>query len=504
LTGGRVSGTIAAMMRFVLLLIFLMTLLVPLAADTPLGPRDVPPAFPAFAQVETHRIRILNVEGGPIQVSTDQGQTWQLVGRVTAPATASLPGYLASGYAPPSTIAATAIHGIRIRVGTLKSAYPKMINLVPREFTTTLKTFGGHTSGVSGIYTNIPSGTGIFRDLAPYVGNKVYLDNDALALLPVGYVPHLGDTLVIIVKRPANPLTQVVFVNHNKGDVTATYADGTSSVVTHVIKPLLGTGRFDGTSYTGVGAINTNHCGVITVSTAPITTSHLLEGQGAERRGGFQIEPAYHNSQSEEAGAPMILVVGIPGQKFQMSQEGRPPLFSGYFDLAWDRTAPRHSWIAEIQRGDGTPWLPMIQKIGMDPNAFHGVTAIRISRADPGDKIWLDAQAVDTAHQYLLAARHAAEQGKTPLQRGQITVRAADKSPRVQVVLFSVDGDMRAMTNKSPFQFTWDTADSPDGEYQIEVRAEDASGATLSVSGTEIWVDNTEVLHTHGPALASR
>ncbi len=491
------------MMRSASVLIFLLVVLMPLCADAPLGPRDVPPAFPAFARVETERIRVLNVQGGPVQVSTDAGRTWRLVGRVTAPATESLAGYLASGYAPPGTVAATAVHGIRIRVGGLSSAYPKMINLVPREFATTLKTFGGHTSGASGIYTNIPTGTGIFRDLSPYVGSRVYLDNDSLMPLPTGYVPRVGDTLAIVVKRPANPLTRVVFENRAGGDVTATYADGTGGVFTHVVKPLLGTGRFDGTSYTGVGALNTNHCGVITVSTAPISASHLLEGQGPERRGGFQIEPAYHNSQSEEAGAPMILVVGVPGRKFQMDQEGRPPLFSGYLDLAWDPQDPRHSWVADMQRGDGTPWLPMLQSIGLHPDAFRGVTALRLSRADPGDAAWLDAQATAAAHDYLIAARHQAEDGQTPLQRGQITVRAADRGRNVQMVAFSVDGVLKGLTNRPPYQFTWDTTDSPDGEYQIEVRAEDASGATLSVSGTEVWVDNTDVLHTH-PALASR
>ncbi len=483
------------MTRFVLAALVLLSLLVPLCADAPLGPRDVPPKFAPLARVETHRIRVLNVEGGPIQVSTDGGGTWRLVGRVTAPATQSLPGYLASGYAPPGTVAATAVHGIRIRVGGLNTAYPKMINLVPREFAITLKTFGGHTSGTSGIYTNIPSGTGIFRDLSPYVGNRVYLESDTTAPLPVGYVPHIGDTLTIVVRRPLNPLAQVVFQNHAGGNVTATYADGTGGVFTHVVKPLLGTGRFDGTSYTGVGAINTNHCGVITVSTAPVTTSHLLEGDGPERRGGFQIEPAYHNSQSEEAGAPMVLVVGVPGRKFQMDQEGRPPLFSGEFNLAWDGRDSRHSWVAQIQRGDGTPWLPMIQSLGFHPDAFRGVTALRLICADPGDDAWLDARASDAAQDYLAAARQEAEDGKTPIQRGRITIQAADRSRRAQFVAFYVDGVLKGITNQAPFAWTWDTSDSPDGEYLVEARAEDANGRALSSSGTKLWVDNAHALH---------
>lgn len=484
------------MMRSALTILALFLLALPLRADRPLGPRDVPPAFAHFAQVETHRIRVVNAADGPVQVSSDGGKIWQLVGRVTAPAVESLTGYLASGYAPPDTVAATAVHGLRIRVGDLKSAYPKMVNILPREFAQTLKTFGGFVAGNSGIYTNIPTGTGIFRELCPYVGNRVYLEGDTLTPLPVNYVPHIGDSLVIVVKRPANPLTQVVFENKTGGAVTATYADGATKVITHVIKPVLGTGRFDGTSYTGVGAINTNHCGVITVSTAPVSSSKLLEGQGAERRGGFQIEPAYHNSQSLEAGAPMILVVGIPGDKYAMSQEGRPPLFSGYFNLAWDPQDPKHSWRAEIQRGSDVSWTPMPAFVGSHPDALKGVTAIRLVCDDPGDDAWRTQRIAQAARDYREEARQMAEQGKTPIERGRLTIKASDNSPRTQVVAFLVDGDLKTITNQRPFNFVWNTEDSPDGEYVIEARAEDAAGNLVSTTRTRIWVDNTrEIAH---------
>ncbi len=171
---------------------------------------------------------------------------------------------------------------------TLSHAYASLINILPREFSQTPVRFGGHVSGLSGIYTNIPTGTAIFRDLAPFAGNPVFLEggDGRLSSLPLNYLPQEGDTLVIVVEAPINPLRQVVFENRAGGPVTATYADGTSRLVTHVLKAVTGVGRFDGTSYTGVGAINTNHSGVITVSTSPITTSTLLEGsrRGAARR----------------------------------------------------------------------------------------------------------------------------------------------------------------------------------------------------------------------------
>src|SRR5579875_658128 len=121
-------------MRFSTLLICFFLLALPLIADGPVGPRETPPQFAAVPDTEVFRIRIVNAADGAIQVSDDGGERWQLVGRVTAPATQSLMGYLASGYAPPSTVAATAVHGLRIRVGDLTSAYPLMINILPEEF----------------------------------------------------------------------------------------------------------------------------------------------------------------------------------------------------------------------------------------------------------------------------------------------------------------------------------------------------------------------------------
>ena len=104
-------------MRFAARLPYVLFFLLSLLPIFPVRADETPPVFPAFAQVETHRIRIVNSVDGAIQVSGDKGKTWHLIGRVTAPATQSLMGYSASGYAQPGTVAATAVHGLRIRVG---------------------------------------------------------------------------------------------------------------------------------------------------------------------------------------------------------------------------------------------------------------------------------------------------------------------------------------------------------------------------------------------------
>jgi hypothetical protein len=471
----------------------LLSVLLPLRADDPIGPRETPRQFAPFAQQESFRIRIVNAVDGGIQVSGDAGQTWQLIGRVIAPATKSLMGYLASGYAPLSTVAATAVHGIRIRVGDLSRAYPQMINILPREFSQTPVRFGGLISGESGIYTNIPTGTAIFRDLSPYAGNPVFLQGATgdLTPLPVGYTPHENDILVIVVKRPANPLRQVVFQNNAGGKVTATYADGTQQVVTTVIKPVLGVGRFDGTSYTGVGALNTNHMGVITVSTAPITTSKLLEGVGPERRGGFQIEPAYHNSQTDEAGAPQILVVGSPDKKRTPDQEGTPPLFQGYFNLAWDPADPTHSWRAEIQRSGDTTWSPVPMVIGNQPNALAGVTAVRLVKDASDDVDWRQSRIAAAVDAYQKQSLAAASSGKEEIIRGQKSISIGVTDARTKFIVFYVDGAFKAMSNTVPYTFNWNTSEIPDGEYVLEARAEDENTNLVTATRTKVWIDNS-------------
>ncbi len=477
------------------LLVFLFA--VPLHADGPVAPREVPPLLAPVAVLETHRIRVVNAVDGAVQVSLDKGQTWQLVGRVTAPATESLPGYLATGYSQVGTIAAAAVHGLRIRVGDTSHAYASLINILPREFSQTPVRFGGHVSGLSGIYTNIPTGTAIFRDLAPFAGSAVFLEGGygRLSALPLNYVPQEGDALVVVVERPLNPLRQVVFENRAGGDVTATYADGTRRVVTHVLKAVTGVGRFDGTSYTGVGAINTNHSGVVTVSTSPITTSTLLEGAGTERRGGFQIEPAYHNSQTDEAGAPSILVVGSMDKKRVPDQEGTPPLFHGEIGLAWDVNDLKHSWVAQIQRGgSGSPWLPMPALVGNQPLALLGVSAIRLIQAEGDSSAWREAHLAQAVQMYQTQARALARLGKTHVVRGHITLNATTTDRRTQFAQFYVDGAFKAMSNTRPFAFSWDTDTVPDGEYVVETRAEDGNANPITTSRTKIWVDNSQRL----------
>jgi hypothetical protein len=456
------------------------------------APNERPRDFTPFAQVETHRIRISNTVDGLVEVSDDQGKTWHQLGRVTAPATSSLMGYLASGYAPPGTIAATAVHGLRVRVGDTTTAYPKMVNILPREFAQTPNFFGGHVSGTSGIYTDIPTGTSIFRELSPYSGNAVMIQDahGILEDLPTNYEPKLGDVLVILVQEPTNPLVEVDFQNVQHGKVTAKYRDGTRDVVTTVLKPVYGVGRYDGTSYTGVGAINTSHTGVLTISTAPVSMSPLLEGTGPERRGGFQIMPSYHNSQSDEAWAPSAMVLGVKGQERRPDQEGMPPLFLGHFNLAWLPGDMDHSWRVEVQYAGKQEWRPMPRVIGSQPNALRKVTAVRVVRSAYGDHAWIAERIAKDVTAYHNQQMALARDGKIPTVRGRVTVPAGPLDAQTQFVAFFIDGVCRSIGNAKPFRYDWDTTDIADGEHEVEVRDEDINNNILTTARSFVWVDN--------------
>lgn len=468
---------------------------------------DQPPA----GVVEIHRLRVVNQKGGAIQASADRGATWTTVGRVTAPATLPTEGFVAAEYARPGEVAAVAVHGIRIRVSgddrTLHA--PLTLSLVPLEFGGPVNAgFGGHVPGFSGIRTDIPAGVGIFRDLAPYPGNPVLLESRGgrLSALPPDHKPSPGDILVLPVWRPANPLVRVVLENRVGGTVEGAFADGATRELARVVKPVQGVGRFDGTAYTGVGRLNTAHVGVVTVSTAPIDAA-LPEGQGKERRGGFQITPAWHNRRGQETGAPMMLelgAVGPDGKPMPPARllEGVAPLFRDGVSIAGDTP------VADCRIDDGD-WEPLPSVTGARLDAFtadacnerwkaagsarraqRGVTAFRLRLPERGPDTSARAIAAEerACQQRRLAA---ARRDRTPIVKGQYTIKVKPTNPaNVAYVRLSVDGAVKAFTNVAPFELEWDTTKVPDGEYVLQAEVLDATGAVLAISSQRVYVHN--------------
>lgn len=475
------------------------------------GVRAQAPA--ASPSVESHRLRIVNRRLGTIQVSTDGGETWQLVGRVTQPCTGASEGYIAAEYAARGTVAAVAVHGLRIRVSGEDPQLhaPLVLSIAPKEFSTDKPNYGygGHVAGMAGMKTDIPAGTSIFRELAPVAGNQVYLESRTRKLLPLpeDFQPKgQGEALVIPVMVPVKRLKEVIIENKLGGRVIGTFSGGETKQLTSVVRPVRGIGRFDGTSYTGLGRINTAHTGVITVSTAPIDT-RLPEGEGKERRGGFQISPVWHNNRTEEHDAPMMLLLGAMGEDGKPAPrrkdlEGTAPLFLEHIGLFGDAATVD----CRIDEGE---WEPLPAILGVRLDAFtgdgltelwkqerkartstRGVTAFRMRFAAPTSEA-LHAVAVATSETYRTTRLAEARANKIPVVSGSVTINPSVTDPtRVAYIRLTVDGTIKALKNFAPFVITWDTTRLPDGEYYIEIEALDASGAVLASTPRRVFVQN--------------
>ncbi|MDO8682755.1 MAG: Ig-like domain-containing protein [Armatimonadota bacterium] len=437
-------------------------------------------------------------------MSLDRGVSYTAVGRVIRPASTVVVSFPAAKYVPDSTVAATAIHGIRIKVGETKSGQsrePLSLSLVPKEFSRTPKGYGGHIAGSSGIYTDIPSGSAIFRAFAPFAGSRVYLQQPGgqLFSLSPNYKPSAGDALVVVVERPVKWPAWIEFENRTGGAVAAVYPNGSRERITEVLSPVSGVGRYDGTSYTGVGAINTNHGGVLTISTAPISTSPLLEGDGPERRGGFMIQPSFHAGTQ----GPRVNQVMVVGQENPAKPllEGKPPLFSGYFGLAFTPSDPENSYRTQIKI-DGDEWEDLPAITGKVDNAFSpaylmskfgkkraittGVTHIRVL-FPRFDREFLKAQLQKSKRDDLISAASAPAQTVS----GILTIRAEVKNNApLNYVEVCIDGQVVALTNSIPYSYDWDTTTVNNGEHIIEARGADQFGNIVTRKSTRVIVKN--------------
>lgn len=360
------------------------------------------PAFEPYQVTETHRIRLENRTGGLVEISPDGGANWLEIGKVTRPARRLAEGYAATVWSKDGAVCGTAVQGIRIRVRRSERADGRgvLIAVVPKEFADPPPGFGGFSPGGGGIYTNIPAGTGIFRNLAPYVGNPVYVEyGERLVPLPRDYEPLVNDRIIIAVRRPTNPPLAFVFENREGGLVYAETTDGERIPLARVTRPVRGVGRFDATGFTGVGCINTNHSGVITISTAPDRDgAALFDDPFGESRGGFMIQPHRH---AENEGWPIDQVMVIaPLSESHPPLEGRAPLFLGFLGLHFQSRDPASSYYCSMSV-DGGDWEALPEYIGRSASLFtadglaryfaqsgeprtvrEGVTAIRIGLPD--------------------------------------------------------------------------------------------------------------------------
>ncbi len=108
-------------------------------------------------------------------------------------------------------------------------------------------------------------------------------------------------------------------------------------------------------------------------------------------------------------------------KKHVPDQEGTPPLFHGEIGLAWDADDPKHSWLAQIQRGGSdAPWLPMPLLVGNQPLALQGVTAIRLVQTDSELSAWRVRHLGADAQAYQESGNGAGARAAGPMSSGGI------------------------------------------------------------------------------------
>jgi hypothetical protein len=285
--------------------------------------------LPVFAQTvpagyhEDLRLEITNQPGAPVRASRDGGRIWLEIARVVSGCGKVNPaGFRASSWAPPSSVAATAANAIHLKIANdPRTGRAAIFSLIPRG------QIEGDAELQAAIMLDTGPGLGVFGGLGPTVGSPVYLwTAEKWQSLPADYHPKLGDRLLIVRMVPDRPLRYLDFENVFGGRITATYADGTREIIGHVLEPVTGIGRFEGTQDADCGRLRANHPGVLDVSTAP----HGMIG-------GFQIIPWDHANDAEMSYVRtnhQWMVVG-PVNMTEGSEEARAPLFFGSLYPSW-------------------------------------------------------------------------------------------------------------------------------------------------------------------------
>jgi hypothetical protein len=311
---------------------------------------------------EVYRIKVWNLPGGTVEVSSDEGKTWEHLGSVVYPTVkTNAESYKASRWIDDGKVAATAVNAIHIKTATASPDGSGIVfSLLPKEFLRKQRNYRSYLSPDSSIYTDIPAGESIFGGgHAPFVGNIVMVSQPGQRVIPLpkDYVPQLGDKIYIMVDLPVEYPKEIVFENQFGGKITIRYFGGGEREIGRVLRPVVGVGRFEGTKYASVGRIRADHAGVIDVSTSPLG-----------RIGGFQIVPAQHGSEMKSVlEMTQWMVIGAV-ETDNASLEGKAPFFK-YFIKPSYKTDDLESvnwqgrfldrFLVEVKLKGSDQWQPM-------------------------------------------------------------------------------------------------------------------------------------------------
>ena len=312
-------------------------------------------------------VRIPLVLGEEAQAVLPDGKTIPL-GKVAAlPTSSRWPGYTASKWAPPGSVAASAVNAVHLTLSVEKEK-GRTVSILPRH---TVAPAAGEQSFIA---LDSPAGTGFFGGWAPPVATPVLVRRNDGALVPLEErgLPREGDTLIFEVSESESPYL-IDIENRPGGRVLGWYESG-PRLLARVIRPLKGVGRFGGTEFQNIGSIRANHSGVIDVSTTP---------RGVV--GGFQILPFLHSKSQEMSSAWQLtqwLIIASPTDR---PLPGTAPLFSSNLvpgsqmtDVLWDMWSTYGRKPLVLCRRGGGAWQRLPEASGRNDSALGDLTHLRI------------------------------------------------------------------------------------------------------------------------------
>ena len=222
--------------------------------------------FAPYFKQESHRFKIINSINGPINISYDKGKTWKTLGIVLSPSsqpirTTSHMDFSAANWAPTSSIAATSVNALHVKVAQW-NGHAILFSILPKS---QAKSFP--TDVMAAIKTTIIGGETLFGSLAPLVGDHVYLKsryNDTLQPWPTSHIPQVDDEIIIICKQYCFKPYSIEIDNRFGGSVYWSEPSAKTAIGL-VYRPVLGTGRFDGTFYQTNTSVRANHPGVLCI-----------------------------------------------------------------------------------------------------------------------------------------------------------------------------------------------------------------------------------------------
>ncbi len=329
---------------------------------------------------DNFELRIPFEEGAKV-VAVRAGQLPVELGKVIKiPHSTRYPAYTASAWGEESAVCASAVNAMHLLVGVEKGK-GRTISIIPQE------TIAPAAKAGTSFILSAKAGTGCFGAWSPKTGSEVVLRNTDGAERKLSKEEFIkkGETLIIKVQDTKIPV--FVEIENRPGGRVLLYDEKGWTIAGRVLRPLAGTGRFEGTKFQTRGRLRANHPGVIDYSTSEYGTI-----------GGFQIIPWEHALTSTEMqGAWTLtqwLIIAPEDGKSKMS--GTFPLYHNSFtpgvnreqgEQLWDMWSTYGRTSPLLVRINGGEWQQVPETAGRQDRALENVTHLRIyypTTAEPG------------------------------------------------------------------------------------------------------------------------